>query len=459
MLHGTCTSSRFECRGHRFTGTAIQSQDIIRLGETDSWSVPPAGSLTLISHCHDELPMSTALPEHEYNTRLETVRNRLAEHDSDADAAVWFGATSIEYLTGFDHIQTERPVALAVTDKRTELTVPRLEVERVEDNPKIDAVHHYFDYPGGEPIETVAEMLSELGVESVLADADGAPGVMGYQGPALSAFVEVDTQLWVERMRWAKTDAELDLIRESARWANLGHRYLADYTEVGEHPATVSQRASLEASRVMLDTLGDRYIARTRGDGPVHAGYISGPQTALPHGHTANRRLESGDVLITGATANVDGYYSELERTMFVGEPTDEQIHYFELMLEAQTIAIEALGPGVELSDVDDAVWSYFEEQGVTELAQHHVGHNIGMGGHEPPYIDRGWGEHVASEHTDYGDGDAVMEPGHVYTIEPGIYTDNAGYRHSDTIAITDDGIEWLTYFPRDLESNVIRID
>ncbi|MDZ7701780.1 MAG: M24 family metallopeptidase [Halobacteriales archaeon] len=79
----------------------------------------------------------------------------------------------------------------------------------------------------------------------------------------------------------------------------------------------------------------------------------------------------------------------------------------------------------------------------MTDLARHHVGHNIGMDGHEPPYIDRG--------------NDAVMEPGHVYTIEPGLYTDDAGYRHSDTVAITEDGTERLTYFPRDLEGNVIR--
>ena len=156
--------------------------------------------------------MATRLPDAEFDDRLDRVRDRLAA--SEADAAVWFGATSIEYLTGFDHIQTERPVALAVTPDRAELTVPRLEVERVEDNPRIDAVYHYFDYPGGEPIETVAAMLAGMGVESVLADADGAPGVMGYQGPELSAFVEVDSQSWVGRMRWAKTDAEVDLIRE-----------------------------------------------------------------------------------------------------------------------------------------------------------------------------------------------------------------------------------------------------
>ncbi|WP_423745765.1 Xaa-Pro peptidase family protein (plasmid) [Haladaptatus sp. SPP-AMP-3] len=392
--------------------------------------------------------MSTRLPESEFETRLAAVREKI--RDSGADAGVWFGATSIEYLTGFDHIQTERPVVLAVTDERVEITVPRLEVERVQPNSRIDAVHHYFDYPGGKPIAVAAEMLSELDAESVVADADGAPGVMGYDGPPLSEFVGVEMQSWVDRMRWAKSDAEIDCIRESAKWGNLAHQYLADYTEPGAHPATVSQRASTDASRAMLDTLGDQYVPRTRGDGPAFAGYITGPQTALPHGHTANRRIEEGDVLITGAAANVDGYHSELERTMFVGEPTAEQEHYFELMLESQTIAIDALGPGVPLSYVDELVSDYFEEQGVADLAQHHVGHNIGMGGHEPPYIDRGWSDHV-------DEGDAEMEPGHVYTIEPGLYTDTYGYRHSDTVAVTETGTEMLTYFPRDLESNIIR--
>jgi len=399
--------------------------------------------------------LSTELPASEYERRIETIRGKLTE--TDADAAGWFGATSIGYLTGFHHIQTERPVMLAVTEENVSITIPRLELERVEDNPRIDRVHTYFDYPQGRPIETVVEMLDQLEVESVVADSERAPGVMGYEGPSLSEFVEVESQSWVDRMRWAKTEAEVDLIRESARWGNLAHRYLAEETEVGAHPATVSQRASLRASRAMLDTLGDRYVPLARGSGPAHAGYISGPQTRLPHGHTANRRLETGDVLITGATANVDGYYSELERTMFVEEVSEEDEHYFDLMLEAQTIAIEVMEPGVEIAAVDEAVWAYFEEQGVTELAQHHVGHNIGMGGHEPPYIDRGWTTHCEERESRDDEEDAVMEPGHVYTIEPGIYTDKAGYRHSDTVAVTEDGTEQLTYFPRELEDNIIR--
>ncbi len=399
--------------------------------------------------------LATELPASEYEKRLETVRQKLAA--TDADAAGWFGATSIGYLTGFHHIQTERPGMLVVTEETVAITLPRLELERVQENPRIERVHTYFDYPQGRPIETVSEMLAELEVETVIADAEGAPGVMGYEGPPLTDFVDVETQSWIDRMRWAKSDAEVDLIRESARWGNLAHRYVAEETEPGAHPATVSQKASMRASRAMLDTLGERYVATVRGSGPAHAGFISGPQTRLPHGHTANRRLEAGDVLITGAGANVDGYFSELERTMFVEEVSDEDEHYFEIMLEAQTIAIEAMEPGVEIAAVDEAVWEYFEEQGVTDLAQHHVGHNIGMGGHEPPYIDRGWGSHCEERDSRDSEADAVMEPGHVYTIEPGIYTDEAGYRHSDTVAVTEDGTEQLTYFPRDLEGNIIR--
>ncbi|RDI71354.1 M24 family metallopeptidase [Halopelagius longus] len=399
--------------------------------------------------------MTTRLPDSEFETRLTLVRGRLA--DADADAGVWFDATSIEYLTGFHHVQTERPVVLAVTEDRVEITVPRLEVERVSETPTIDEVHHYFDYPGGDPTETAAEMLRGLGAERVAADADGAPGVMGFRGPSLSAFLDVETQNWVGRMRWEKSDAEIDCIRESAKWANLGHRRLAEYTEVGAHPATVSQRASMEASRAMLDTLGDRYAVRVRGDGPVTAGYVSGRETALPHGHTPNERLSEGDVIITGATANVDGYYSELERTMFVGDPSPEDAHYFEVMLEAQSVAIDALGPDVEIAYVDDAVTEYFEEQGVADLARHHVGHNIGLDGHEPPYIDGGWTDHAAADYAAASEGDERMAPGHVYTVEPGIYTEEAGYRHSDTVVVTENGTETMTYYPRDLESNVIR--
>lgn len=393
------------------------------------------------------------LPPDTYSARIDRVRDALAEVDSDA--LCLFSSTSIEWVAGFWHLQTERPVCLAVTDDSVAVTVPRLELERAEEVDHIDEIYHYYDYPGdGEyphhpsepPEESIVNMLGDLGVRSVKADANGAPGFWGYSGPTLDelAGVEVGTVEWITDWRKTKSDAEIDLILESGKWGNLAHRYLAEYAEPGKHELWVAKRASLDASMAMLDALGDEYQSHLRGGFPASCGFLSGPNTALPHGLTENRRLKEGDVLITGASSNVGGYKSELERTMFVGEPDDEQRYYFELMLEAQSIAIDKSGPGVPCSDVDQAVHEYFDEHGVLEYAQHHTGHNIGMEGHEREFIDRGSEE--------------VMQPGHVYSIEPGIYVPGeAGYRHSDTIIITDDGIEMVTYYPRDIVGNTIR--
>jgi len=386
-----------------------------------------------------------SLPESEFQARLSEIRNRIAE--ANVDAGVWFGARSIEYLTHFYHAQTERPVVLAVTADRVEITVPKLEVIRVEENPLIDRVHHYFDYPGGDPMATAVGMLEELDVDSVAADMDGAPGVMGYEGPPLSDYVDVHQQTWVDRMRWSKSDAEIAVMREASKWSHLAHQYLVDGMEPGARQGTVSQRASMEASKAMFDTLGTQYVPRTGiyFEGPTHTGMHSDKQTAEPHPYPGNRKLREGDTIVTAAEANIDGYLSEIERTMFIGEPNDEQRHYFDLMLEAQTTAIETAGPGVEYSTVASAVWDFMVEEGIEENAFHHVGHGLGMGSHEPPYVDRG--------------SEVTMEPGHVFTVEPGIYVEDfGGFRHSDPVLVTESGTELLNYWGRDLESNIVHV-
>jgi Xaa-Pro aminopeptidase len=202
----------------------------------------------------------------------------------------------------------------------------------------------------------------------------------------------------------------------------------------------------MEAARAMWDTLDSRYIPRTGiyFEGPTHTGLHSAEQTAEPHPYPTNRPLQEGDVIVTAAEANVDGYLSEIERTMFLGEPSDEQCHYFDVMLEAQTTAIETAGPGVQYAEVAQSVWDYLTEQGLEERAFHHVGHGLGMGSHEPPYVDRGT--------------ETTMQPGHVFTVEPGIYVEEVGgFRHSDPVVVTEDGTELLNYWGRDLDSNIVR--
>ncbi len=150
--------------------------------------------------------------------------------------------------------------------------------------------------------------------------------------------------------------------------------------------------------------------------------------------------MDTGDVLVTGASSLVWGYRCELERTMFVRRPSPEQRRWFHLMLGAQEVAFEAMEPGRTCADVDRAVRAYFEREAITDAWRHHVGHGLGMEVHEAPFLDIG--------------DDRVLEPGMVFSVEPGAYVPGlGGFRHSDTVAITNVGIELMTRYPRDLES------
>lgn len=128
---------------------------------------------------------------------------------------------------------------------------------------------------------------------------------------------------------------------------------------------------------------------------------------------------------------------------MIVGEPSEKQKKYFEIMVNSQDAALETFKPGIKCSEVDKAANRVLKEAGCSEYMRHHTGHGLGMEGHEPPFLDLG--------------SDVTMRPGMVFSCEPGIYIPGfAGFRHSDTVLITEDGSEQITYYPRDLESMTI---
>ncbi len=162
-----------------------------------------------------------------------------------------------------------------------------------------------------------------------------------------------------------------------------------------------------------------------------------------PHGLLGATGIQRGDVLVTGAGADVGGYHSELERTMIVGDPTPDFEKYFDLMMQLQQAGFDALRPGRTFAEVERDVSNTFAELGVAELQRHHTGHGIGLEGHEWPFIDKG--------------SDDVIAENMVLSVEPGLYVPGlAGFRHSDTVVVRPDGAERLTYYPRDLDSMIV---
>jgi len=128
---------------------------------------------------------------------------------------------------------------------------------------------------------------------------------------------------------------------------------------------------------------------------------------------------------------------------MVLGEPTEDQARFFAHMVAAQDVALDTIRPGARCAEVDEAVRAYYDEHDLMPYWRHHTGHAIGLRYHEGPFLDTG--------------DDTEIRPGMVFTVEPGLYVPElGGFRHSDTVVVTGDGVEQLTYYPRELEALTI---
>ena len=389
-------------------------------------------------------------PEH-HKARVEKLCTKLKEQD--VESFFVFNSKNIFYLTGLSFIPTERPIILILHKGDVNFFVPFLEVDHVEHQvPFVSKVFSYFEYPDEKhPMYHLATILKneiKLAPNRVASEALGAPGYWGYKGPSLEEITGLKFKLlpdMIMDMRVIKEPEEIELMRESAKWADRAHKYLQEYTEIGANEIEVTIRASTQGSHDMVSELGDDYHPTGFSMFPAVALYRGqiGPNSYFPHALSRGLVFKKGDTLVTGASSDVYGIQSELERTMFMGAPSKRQKTLFEAMMAAQTAALNAAGPGIYCSDVDHAARQAFKQHGVIQLVRHHTGHALGMEGHERPFLDRG--------------SEDVLKPGMIFSCEPGIYEKGlGGFRHSDTFVVTEDGIDVLTKYPRDLESLII---
>ena len=393
-----------------------------------------------------------SISEGEYKRRIERVRKILAK--GKLDALYLTNATSMFYLTGYSFISTERPAALVIPlDGKITFLGPLLEKDHVPLETRIiEDVRTYLDYPGEKhPIKYFAEFLKEMGLARKRMGTDskaGASGMWGYKGQPLTKELReakfLDAGELIPSMRLVKSEEEIALMRESAKWANLAQTLLQEYVADGSWDVEVALAATQEASAIMKKTLGPEYVP-LRSTYPVNAGFRGqiGEMSAIPHSTATPRTIRKGDVIIGEVTVDMGGYSCELERTMIFGKPTTKQRRYFNVMVEAMEAAFRTFKLGAKCSDIDKATIAVFKKAGFAHLVKHHTGHGLGLEGHEPPWLDVG--------------NDELLRSGIIVSCEPGIYeTGFAGFRHSDTVLVTEEGAELLTYYPRDLESLTI---
>ena len=164
----------------------------------------------------------------------------------------------------------------------------------------------------------------------------------------------------------------------------------------------------------------------------------SGPNGAKPHARPSDRVVERGELVVIDFGCVVDGYCSDMTRTVSVGEPSADARHMWEVVYESQVAGRDAVAAGVEAAAVDRVCRDIIAAAGWAEAFAHGTGHGVGVEIHEEPRVSQASG--------------ATLLPGHVVTVEPGVYLPGiGGVRLEDTVAVTDGGCDPLTAFPKQL--------
>jgi Xaa-Pro aminopeptidase len=236
----------------------------------------------------------------------------------------------------------------------------------------------------------------------------------------------VPTADLVEALRLVKDDGEVARIEAAADIASAALDHVL--------PLLADEPAEAEFA-LALDT----EMRRLGADGPSFDTIVAGGGNAgFPHHRPGRRRIVDGDLLVVDFGALLDGYHSDMTRTVVVGEPSRERIELLVLVTEAEALGVAAVAPGLAARDVDAVCRDHIAAAGWGDRFTHGTGHGVGLLIHEAPWLN--------TTSTD------VIDVGVVLTVEPGVYRGSlGGARVEDTVIVTSDGCRPLTKTPKDL--------
>lgn len=361
-----------------------------------------------------------------YKTRLDFLRQKMT--DEHVSVAMVTSPVNIYYLTGFYSDPHERFMALVIDNQNDSLAlyVPALEINAAE------AASHIRPIIAISDSENPYAMLQEKLGSHTCSFGVEKKSVTLFQGDRLAdrfpnaEFIDIED--WIMSQRLKKTPDDIVRVRHAVDMIeDVLRRGIEKF-----HPGMTELELTAELEYQMKVLGAERLAFATT--------VLSGKRSALPHGSPGPRKIERGDFLLIDMGVFIDGYCSDMTRTFIIGEGTDKQVDIYNTVLEANRKAIAAVKTGIPLGDVDRAARHHIEASGYGAYFTHRVGHGLGLEAHEAPSI--------------HGGNTSPIEPGLLFTIEPGIYIPEiGGVRIEDDVYIgPDGGVEVLTTFPKELQ-------
>ena len=246
----------------------------------------------------------------------------------------------------------------------------------------------------------------------------------------------VATDSVVERLRLVKDAHEIDMLRRGAQLLSPVAVDIISDAKPGMKEQELAAKIDWRIKSAGFERCSFETIV------------ASGPNSARPHAHAGGRVLREGDLVVLDFGGVYGGYCVDLTRTVAIGQPDAEMVRVYQAVLEAQTAAIAAVKPGVTAGDIDAAARGTLARHGLAEAFGHSTGHGLGVEIHETPRI----GPRREAAGDSPAPPDEAIEPGMVFTIEPGAYLPGwGGVRIEDDVLVTSDGVEVLTNVPTSL--------
>ncbi|WP_447003171.1 M24 family metallopeptidase [Saccharothrix isguenensis] len=356
-----------------------------------------------------------------HSTRRAALRATL--RDRELDALLVTNLLNVRYLTGFTGSNAALLVhadpddgAVFCTDGRylTQAAAQVPDLERVIDRPCDAALVGRAAKAG----------LGRVGFESNHVTVDGLDA-LGEAGDGVELVRASDL---VEQLRVVKDDAEVEALRMACAAAD---RALADLVE---HGGLRAGRTEKDIARELESRMLDHGAA-----GPSFESIVAtGANSAVPHHRPTDAVVKDGDFVKLDFGALVDGYHSDMTRTLVVGRAADWQRDLYRLVAASQAAGRAALEPGARIRDVDAAARGVIEAAGFGEQFLHGLGHGVGLEIHEAPTLSRA--------------GDGTLLPGMAVTVEPGVYlAGRGGVRIEDTLVVREGAPELLTLTMKEL--------
>lgn len=381
-------------------------------GEPEPATGAPSTGLTSI--VNDIPPLTPA----DYESRLLRLGEQMTLNN--LDAIFIEGGTNFKYFFNLSWWLSERVFgAITTREGKTAWICPAFELERASESvPSTDKIYTWEEHES--PYKLMDTILTDLGVRTGRVGMD--PNLRSFisEGFKRELKAEVtDGSVATENVRAIKTHKEIAYMDLANRVTKLAFQYGFSRLTKGMKKGELARHFS---------------NAHTALGAPGSGGPSFGFTTAFPHGTSQSRDLHDGDVILVDGGCNINGFRSDVSRSIVYGKISDRQRQVYDIVLKAQQEAHKVIRPGITCGEVDRTARKVIEDAGFGpgyKYFAHRLGHGIGMDGHEYPYLVK--------------DSQVVLKPGMTFSNEPGIYIyGEFGIRIEDCFVVTEDGAQML---------------